>query len=351
MLANHRHRRGPEVDVAPERLDVLLVRPRPHQDTVVETLLDPGEGTQVRARVRVEPAALLEDRNVHGVEAVPELLPVRVVRLMLPPCPPVGHLPADRHLVEIDQRQVTEDPLVEEERRRARAGHERHRAVPQGGGAERQRELEGTAGEVPVPEVVVVNDVRRDADEVRVPEVRELPLDGAAVAPAPGADAAVAPLLAGRPCERVLRVDAVEDPRVEQALRLVAAADVDDDRGVPALGVEGTPRDEAVAGRLVRRPLDDRRERPVGEGKVDVGGDRDAVAHRHPPVVQQARIVARLGRRVSHGPRRRPPRSAFRRSGTRRDDRRRSPSAAAPRQHRSRVRSGSASGSGSRSAG
>ena len=50
---------------------------------------------------------------------MPERLPVLVVRLVLPPEPPVVDLAPDRHLVELDQRQVREDPVVEDDVARA----------------------------------------------------------------------------------------------------------------------------------------------------------------------------------------------------------------------------------------
>ena len=255
----------------------------------------------MRPRVGVEPAALLEDRHVHGLRAVLELLPVLVVRLVLPPEPPVVDLAPDRDLVEVDQRQMPEDALVEDQVGGARTSDQRHRAVPQRGGPERQRELERSAREVPVPEVVVVDHVRRDALEVRVAEMSELPLGRPAVAPPPRADPPVAPLLARRPRERVLRVEAVPDPRLEHASGLVAAANVDDDRGVTALSVEDAPADEPLACRLVRRPLDDRRERASADRQVDVRRQRDPVARRDPLVVQEARLVARRRARLRHG--------------------------------------------------
>ncbi len=310
---------------------------------------------QVRARVRVEPAALLEDRHADGLGTVPELLPVAVVRLVLPPLAPVVDPAPDHHLVEVDQRQVAQDPLVQEQVGRARPGDERHRAVPERRRAERQDELEGAAGEVAVPEVVVVDDVRGEAAEVRMPDMGELPLHDAAVAPPPRPDAPVAPALAGRPGQRVLRVDAVEHPGHELPVRLVAAAHVDDDRRVPALGEEDAPGDEPLAGRLVRRPLDDRRKGAVGKGQVDVGGEGDPVARRHAAVVEQARVVAggraRPGACLRQAPRKERARSGCRRSGRRRGDGRPGPRAAARPRRRSPARSGSACGSGSRSGG
>ncbi len=247
----------------------------------------------MRARVGVEPAALLEDRDRHGLGAVPELVPVLVVLLVLPPLAPVADLAADRDLVQLDQRQVAEDALVQHQVARARAGDQADRARPERSGAEGERELERAAREVAVPEVVVVDHLRRDALEVRMAEVHQLPLNEAAVAPAPGADPAVAPGLAGRPGQRVLRVDAVVPPGVEHALRLVAAADVEHDCRIAALGEPGAPGDEALAGRLVRRPLDDRRVRAAREWEVDVGGEVDAVTGRHPLVVQQPDVLQR----------------------------------------------------------
>ena len=123
-----------------------------------------------------------------------------------------------------------------------------------------------------------------------MPLVHQLPLDERAVAAAPGADPAVAPLLAGRPGERVVSVDAVLAPGLELALRLVPAAHVRDDGGVAALREPDAPADEALARRLVRRPLVDRRVRAARERQVDVGRERDAVAHRHPLVVQQPNV-------------------------------------------------------------
>ena len=79
VVADHGERGG-EVDVAAERLDLLLVRPRPDQHAVRHPVADAGEGAEVRARVRVEPAALLEERHVDLLRAVAELLPVVVVR-------------------------------------------------------------------------------------------------------------------------------------------------------------------------------------------------------------------------------------------------------------------------------
>ena len=189
-----------------EVLDLLLVRPRPDHHAVRHAVADRAERAQVRARVRVEPAALLEDRHVDQVRPRPELLPVLVVHLVLPPEAPVVDLAPDRHLVELDQRQVAEDPVVEHDVARARPRDQRHRARPERRRAERERQLERAAGPVAVPEVVVVDDLRRDALDVRVPKLRELPLDEAAVAPAPGADPPVRPLLARRPRDRVVGV-------------------------------------------------------------------------------------------------------------------------------------------------
>jgi hypothetical protein len=91
-------------------------------------------------------------------------------------------------LVEVDQRQVTEDPLVEDDVGGARPGDQGERAAPERPGPERERQLEGATREVAVPEVVVVDDLRRDADEVRVPEMSELPLHEAAVLTQPRPD-------------------------------------------------------------------------------------------------------------------------------------------------------------------
>src|SRR5262245_2327226 len=100
-------------------------------------------------------------------------------------------------------------------------------------------------------------------------EVGELPLHEPAVTAAPRADAAVAPLLLRGPGQRVVRVDTVLLPRREGSARLVAAAAVDDDRRVAAPREPDAPRDEALARRLVRRPLHDRRQRPGPERQVD----------------------------------------------------------------------------------
>ena len=208
MVADHGHGGG-EVDVAAERLDLLLVRPRAHQHAVRDAVADRRERAQVRARVGVEPAALLEDRHGHGLGAVVELVPVRVVLLVLPPLAPVADLAAEHDLVQLDQRQVAPDAVVQDQVGRARAGDEADRARPDRGSAERERELEGPARPVAVPEVVVVDHLRRDALEVRVALVQQLPLDERAVAPPPGPDPAVAPLLADRPRQGVLGVDAV----------------------------------------------------------------------------------------------------------------------------------------------
>ncbi len=293
VVADHGQRRR-EVDVAGEVLDVLLVRPRADQHAVRDPAADRAERAQVGARVRIEPAALLEDRDVDLLGPVPEALPVLVVHLVLPPVPPVVDLPPDRHLVELDQRQVAEDPVVEDDVARARPGDQRHRARPEGRRAERERQLERSARPVAVPEVVVVDHLRREALHVRVLEMGELPLDEAAVAPAPGADAAVRPLLARGPGDRVVGVLAVVGPGGELAVGLVAAANVDHDGRVAALREPDAPGDEALARRLVRRPLHDRRQPLPSEGKVDVGRQRDAVAHRHAAVVQQADVVGRL---------------------------------------------------------
>ena len=59
-----------QIDVAAKRLDLLLVRPGPDQDAVRDTGRDTRELPHVRARVRVEPAALLEDRHVDELGAV-----------------------------------------------------------------------------------------------------------------------------------------------------------------------------------------------------------------------------------------------------------------------------------------
>ena len=80
-------------------------------------------------------------------------------------------------------------------------------------------------------------------------------------------------------------------PGLELALRLVPAAHVGDDGGVAALREPDAPGDEAVARRLVRRPLVDGRVRAGGAREVDVGGERDAVPHRHPLVVQQPNLA------------------------------------------------------------
>ena len=92
-------------------------------------------------------------------------------------------------------------------------------------------------------------------------EVRELPLDKPAVTPPPRTDPSVRPLLRCNPRERVVRVDAVLRPRVEVATGLVPPAHVDNDSRVAALGEPDAPADEALARRLVRRPLHDRRQR------------------------------------------------------------------------------------------
>ena len=60
-----------------------------------------------------------------------ELVPVLVVLLVLPPEAPVVDLAADRHLVELDQRQVAEDAVVQHEVGRARAGDQADRARPE----------------------------------------------------------------------------------------------------------------------------------------------------------------------------------------------------------------------------
>ena len=114
MVADHGHAGG-EVDVAAEGLDLLLVRPRAHQDAVRDAVADRRERAQVRARVRVEPAALLEDRHGHRLGTVVELMPVLVVLLVLPPLAPVADLAADHDLVQLDQRQVAPDPVVQQQ--------------------------------------------------------------------------------------------------------------------------------------------------------------------------------------------------------------------------------------------
>ena len=244
----------------------------------------------MRAGVGIEPAALLEDRHGHGLGPVAELVPVGVVLLMLPPLAPEADLAADRDLVELDQRQVAPDAVVQHQIAGARARDQADRARPDRGRAQRQRELERAARPVAVPEVVVVDHLRRDALEVRMTLVQQLPLHERAVAAAPRADPAVAPLLARRPGQRVLGVHPVLAPRRELALRLVAAAHVGDDGGVAALREPDAPADEALARRLVRRPLVDRRVRPARERQVDVGRERDPVPHRHPLVVQQPNV-------------------------------------------------------------
>ncbi len=298
MLLDHRHR-GREVDVAPERLHLRLVGPRSHQDAVRHPVADRREGAHVRARVRVEPAALLEDRDVDLLRPVAELLPVVVVDLVLPPGAPVVDLAADHDLVELDERQMAEDAVVEDDVARRRPRDEGHRARPERRRPERQRELERAPRPVPVPEVVVVDHLWRDATDVRVAQMRELPLDEAAVAPAPGADAAVRPRLVGRPGDGVVRVAAVVRPRGKDALRLVAAAHVHDDRCIAAAREPDAPVDESLARRLVRRPLDERGQAVPAERQVDVGGQRDPVAHRDTAVVEQA-DVGELRRRGAH---------------------------------------------------
>ena len=249
----------------------------------------------MRAAVGIEPTALLEDRHLDLVGAVMELVPPLVVRLVLPPVAPVVDAAPDHVLVELDQRQVPEDAVVQDDVACARARDQRQRARPQRRSAERQRELERAAREVPVPEVVVVDHLGRDALQVRVAEVRELPLDEPAVAAPPGADPSVRPLLRRDPRERVVGVDAVLRPGVELALRLVAPAHVDDDGRVPAAREPDAPGDEPLARRLVRRPLHDRRQRSARARKVDVCRERDAVARRHPLVVQQPYLRHRAG--------------------------------------------------------
>ena len=295
MVADHRHRLRPEVHVAAERLDLLLVRPRPHQHAVRHPRADLRELPQMRAAVGIEPTALLEDRHLDLVGAVMELVPPLVVRLVLPPVAPVVDAAPDHVLVELDQRQVAEDAVVQDDVARARARDQAERARPQRRRAQRQRELERAAREVAVPEVVVVDHLRRDALQVRVPEVRQLPLDQPAVAAPPRADAAVAPSLARRPRERVVGVLAVVHPRRELPVRLVPPAHVDDDGGVPAAREPDAPGDEPLARRLVRRPLHDRRQRSARARKVDVCRERDAVARRHPLVVQQPYLRHRAG--------------------------------------------------------
>ena len=108
VVADHGHAGG-EVDVTSEGLDLLLVRPRAHEDAARDAVADRGERAQVRAGVGVEPAALLEDRHGHPLGPVAELLPVRVVLLVLPPLAPVADLAAERDLVELDQGQVAPD--------------------------------------------------------------------------------------------------------------------------------------------------------------------------------------------------------------------------------------------------
>ena len=98
----------------------------------------------------------------------------------------------------------------------------------------------------------------------------------------------------GRPRQRVVRVDAVLLPRGERAARLVAAAAVDDDRGVAAPREPDAPADEALARRLVRRPLHDRRQR----ARRRAGGRRR-------PRARSRRASGRAGRAAA-GRRRRP---------------------------------------------
>jgi hypothetical protein len=241
----------------------------------------------MRAGVGIEPAALLEDRHRHGLGAVMELMPVRVVLLVLPPLAPVADLAPDRDLVELDQRQVAPDPVVQHQVGGTRARDQADRARPDRGRSERERELERAAGPVAVPEVVVVDHLRRDALQVRMPLVHQLPLDERAVAPAPSADPPVAPLLAGCPGERVVSIDPVLAPGLELPLRFVPAAHIRDDGGVTALRKPHAPAHEALARRLVRRPLVDRRMWTARQRQVHVGGQRDAVPRRHPLVVQK----------------------------------------------------------------
>ena len=344
VVADHGHAGG-EVDVAAEALDLLLVRPRAHQHPVRDAVADLRELAQVRAGVGIEPAALLEDRHRHRLGAVVEPVPVLVVLLVLPPLAPEADLAPDRHLVELDQGQVAPDAVVQQQLAGARGGDQADRARPDRGRAERQRELERAARPVAVPEVVVVDHLRRDALEIRVPLVHQLPLDERAVAPAPGADPAVAPLLARRPGQGVVSVDAVLAPRLELALRLVAAAHVHDDGGVAALREPDAPADEALARRLVRRPLADRRVRAARERQIDVR--RECTPSR---IGTRWSCSSRTSSRLTCSAR--PfPRSASRRSGRRRRGCRRDPRAAAPPRRRSPARSGSGSGSGSRKAG
>src|SRR5436190_510970 len=81
----------------------------------------------------------------------------------------------------------------------------------------------------------------------------------------PVADPPVRPLLIGGPGDGVVGVLAVVRPGGEVTLGLVAAAAVDDDGAVTAFCEPGAPGDEALARRLVRRPLDDRRQALAAE--------------------------------------------------------------------------------------
>ena len=94
------------------------------------------------------------------------------------------------------------------------------------------------------------------------------------------------PGLGARPLDGVVAVLVLVPRLVEQpvvdALRVVAAALVLDDRDVAALGEIGREPVRAVA-LVVGRPLEDHRPRTVAlvVGHVHVGGELGAVAHRH----------------------------------------------------------------------
>ena len=164
-----------------------------------------------------------------------------------------------------------------------------------------EAELEGAAVVDPLRPVV-----RRGLAHVHRAEVgrtgRGQPVLGRPrVRAADGADVAVAPRLGGDPLDRVVAVailaPAVVVERDEAALRGEAAADVLDHDGV-ALGREEGRRAHLALGGVVLavgRPLEERRERPLALGQVDVGAEDRPVAHRLGHVAADGELRVRAG--------------------------------------------------------
>ena len=148
-----------------------------------------------------------------------------------------------------------------------------------------EAELEGAAVVDPLRPVVGRGLPHVHGAEVRRARRRHPVLRHPRVRAADGADVAVAPGLSGHPLDRVVAV-AVLPPAVvvegdEAPLRGEAPADVLDHHGV-SQGREERGRPDLALGRVVlavRRPLEERRERPLALRHVDVGAEHRPVAH------------------------------------------------------------------------